>query len=463
MAKRDENIKWLYNKLTEGGFDIGTQDEFTKSLDNEEDRQWYYNKGRSMGYNMGTYDQFVNAFRQEPILHDSSTEEMSPMQSVMNESIHNAESTMHNGSNPDLSGVDVTKAEAEGQPLEGAWTPTEQDKIASKAKLDAMLQEFQDNSQPGMNKTQRAMERLTPEGREKLKAGEMQARMAGVPTQLLGATPNQTGSAVEGETDVEGNGQQKVRNNGQSPVPYGVKYVDGKPVTEWLLPDGTLTTDILEADKAEGEARTERLRQQFEGRMKQNGLDPTKDEDVMRQSIFDKIERNNERIGVKNAGYADDMRKQFEWREDEGFFENLGRLAQNSIMSAEGVKYGTTLKEEADTDLQNMRVENYVLCQALKRLDANGLKKSEGILGGMFNIGNNLKNLGAGLKDVATDPSTYLFGQVEMNMAQRLLDIDSKVRNAQSSPRLIKTLCTRCCSILMQSKEVAHLTCIQQV
>ena len=376
MANTDENIKWLYDELTNGGFQVGTEDEFKSSLANEEDRQWYYNKARGLGWDMGSYDQFNSVYKPKPILRDSSTEDDAPTQMVMNEPIHNAESTMQNGSSPDLSRVDLTKGEAGEQPVDGAWAPTEQDKIASRAKLDAMLQEFQENTQSGMDKTQRAMERLTPEGREKLDAAEMQARMAGTPTQLLGVTPNQTGVS---ETDVEGSGMDKVRGNGQSPVPYGVKYVDGKPVTEWLMPDGTLTTDILEADKAEGEARVERLLQQFEGRMKQNGLDPTKDEDVMRQSIFDKIERNNERIGVKDARYADDMRKQFEWREDEGFFENLGRLAQNSIMSAEGVKYGATLKEEADTDLQNMRVENYVLSQALKRLDANGLKKSEGI------------------------------------------------------------------------------------
>ncbi|WP_438590493.1 hypothetical protein [Duncaniella muris] len=53
------------------------------------------------------------------------------------------------------------------------------------------------------------------------------------------------------------------------------------------MPDGSLTTSQFAADRAEDTARKNRLRHQFENRMKQNGLDPAKPEDVEMQAQYD--------------------------------------------------------------------------------------------------------------------------------------------------------------------------------
>lgn len=60
-----------------------------------------------------------------------------------------------------------------------------------------------------------------------------------------------------------------------------------KRMVEPFSAKGGSSTNLLETDPAENNARTVRLRHQFENRMKQNGLDPAKPEDVEMQAQFD--------------------------------------------------------------------------------------------------------------------------------------------------------------------------------
>ena len=97
-------------------------------------------------------------------------------------------------------------------------------------------------------------------------------------------------------------------------MPHGVKIVNGEQKTEWLLPDGSLTTDMGEADAAEYGARTVRLRNRFVGRMRENGLDPAKREDVEKQAQLDY--EAPIRKAVAAAVQADDERSD---KEREGY------------------------------------------------------------------------------------------------------------------------------------------------
>lgn len=143
---------------------------------------------------------------------------------------------------------------------------------------------FKQRTKARLDQTRRMVERFTPEGRRKLKAAKFAAQAAGASTKVMGITPPaQTPAGAQGGGQA---GAQPVQS-GQSPVPYGVKYIDGKPVTEWLLPDGSLTTSLLEADQAEYGARKARLRHQFEKRMKSNGLNPANPDDVELQAQYD--------------------------------------------------------------------------------------------------------------------------------------------------------------------------------
>ena len=204
---------------------------------------------------------------------------------------------------------------------------TEQDKIRMSLQMGQMKQQVQQGIANTNAKIGRMMEPLTQKGRERRRLGEFQARMAGTPTHVVGfntASPAPAGSGARGGS------QQKPVQSEQSPQPYGVKYENGKAKTQWVLPDGTLTTSLIEANQAEYEARTARLAHQFQDRMKENGLDPNKPEDVRKQAQLDyeapmrkAIEDEWQRVEAEDRAADEAYRKDMERAEGGGFLDRL--------------------------------------------------------------------------------------------------------------------------------------------
>lgn len=204
---------------------------------------------------------------------------------------------------------------------------TEQDKIRMSLQMGQMKQQVQQGIANTNAKIGRMMEPLTQKGRERRRLGEFQARMAGTPTHVVGfntASPAPAGSGARGRS------QQKPVQSEQSPQPYGVKYENGKAKTQWVLPDGTLTTSLIEANQAEYEARTTRLAHQFQDRMKENGLDPNKPEDVRKQAQLDyeapmrkAIEDEWQRAEAEDRAADEAYRKDMERAEGGGFWDRL--------------------------------------------------------------------------------------------------------------------------------------------
>lgn len=204
---------------------------------------------------------------------------------------------------------------------------TEQDKIRMSLQMGQMKQQVQQGIANTNAKIGRMMEPLTQKGRERRRLGEFQARMAGTPTHVVGfntASPAPAGSGARGRS------QQKPVQSEQSPQPYGVKYENGKAKTQWVLPDGTLTTSLIEANQAEYEARTARLAHQFQDRMKENGLDPNKPEDVRKQAQLDyeapmrkAIEDEWQRVEAEDRAADEAYRKDMERAEGGGFWDRL--------------------------------------------------------------------------------------------------------------------------------------------
>lgn len=204
---------------------------------------------------------------------------------------------------------------------------TEQDKIRMSLQMGQMKQQLQQGIANTNAKIGRMMEPLTQKGRERRRLGEFQARMAGTPTHVVGfntASPAPAGSGARGGS------QQKPVQSEQSPQPYGVKYENGKAKTQWVLPDGTLTTSLIEANQAEYEARTARLAHQFQDRMKENGLDPNKPEDVRKQAQLDyeapmrkAIEDEWQRAEAEDRAADEEYRKDMERAEGGGFWDRL--------------------------------------------------------------------------------------------------------------------------------------------
>jgi N12 class adenine-specific DNA methylase/PAS domain-containing protein len=309
MAQVNDNddIKWLYGKLKSKGYNIGSEAEFKSSLANGEDRKWYYEKAKGMGLDMGSMADFESMYA--PKAAPAPKRE-----------------TPSSGQRKPASAVSASPEQPKQQKPKG--TPmTEQDKIRMSLQMGQMKQQVQQGIANTNAKIGRMMEPLTQKGRERRRLGEFQARMAGTPTHVVGfntASPAPAGSGARGGS------QHKPVQSEQSPQPYGVKYENGKAKTQWVLPDGTLTTSLIEANQAEYEARTARLAHQFQDRMKENGLDPNKPEDVRKQAQLDyeapmrkAIEDEWQRAEAEDRAADEAYRKDMERAEGGSFWDRL--------------------------------------------------------------------------------------------------------------------------------------------
>lgn len=309
MAQVNDNddIKWLYGKLKAKGYNIGSEAEFKSSLANGEDRKWYYEKAKGMGLDMGSMNDFESMYA--PKAAPAPKKE-----------------TPSSGQQKPASAVSASPEQPAQQKPKG--TPmTEQDKIRMSLQMGQMKQQVQQGIANTNAKIDRMMEPLTQKGRERRRLGDFQARMAGTPTHVVGFNTASTAPAGSG---ARGGSQQKPVQSEQSPQPYGVKYENGKAKTQWVLPDGTLTTSLIEANQAEYEARTARLAHQFQDRMKENGLDPNKPEDVRKQAQMDyeapmrkAIEDEWQRAEAEDRAADEAYRKDMERAEGGGFWDRL--------------------------------------------------------------------------------------------------------------------------------------------
>ena len=277
----EDKVTNLYNAFVKNGYAMESEAQFRENLKDPKKRKAAYDALVADGYNMEPFADFetnIGFGAPAPAPAPAPRPQATPAAPAP------ASTPAPTAQAPSQS----APATAPQQPQQPAWQPTEQEKIRMSYQIHTMLNDFNQKSKARIAQVQRMTEPFTAEGRRKLKAMEFQAQLAGTPTKVMGLTPPTSASASDGaQGEVEGAAQPQPVQSGQSPVPYGVKYIDGKPVTQWLLPDGRLTTSFMEADQAEYGARTARLRHQFENRMKQNGLDPAKPEDVEMQAQYD--------------------------------------------------------------------------------------------------------------------------------------------------------------------------------
>jgi N12 class adenine-specific DNA methylase len=256
MAK--DKVSNLYSAFVKSGYAMESEAQFRENLKDPRKRKAAYDALVADGYQMEPYADFESnigfgAPKQQPATAKSTAKTTSTPAPTAQAPTQSAPAT------------------APQQPQQPAWQPTEQEKIRMSYQLHTMLNDFNQRSRERIAQVQRMTEPLTAEGRKKRTAKKFQAQLAGTKT-TAGIGLKAPSSPIY---------------DGGSPQPYGVKYVDGKPVTQWLMPDGSLTTSQFAADRAEEIARRKRLQHEFENRMKQNGLNPAKQEDVRRQAQLD--------------------------------------------------------------------------------------------------------------------------------------------------------------------------------
>lgn len=256
MAK--DKVSNLYSAFVKSGYAMESEAQFRENLKDPKKRKAAYDALVADGYQMEPYADFESnigfgAPKQQPATAKSTAKTTSTPAPTAQAPTQSAPAT------------------APQQPQQPAWQPTEQEKIRMSYQIHTMLNDFNQKSKARIAQVQHMTEPFTPEGRKKRAAKKFQAQLAGTKT-TAGLGLNVPSGQIY---------------DGGSPQPYGVEYVDGKPVTQWLMPDGSLTTSQFAADRAEDTARKNRLRHQFENRMKQNGLDPAKPEDAEMQAQYD--------------------------------------------------------------------------------------------------------------------------------------------------------------------------------
>lgn len=271
--ERDEKISSIHEAMVSEGADVGTPEEFhswflAEGETGYKNRLKVYEAFKDEGGDVGgNYEEFRDwLFGKEPVTppatHTPSANTTSTDHTV------NATTT----SVADESKTDTPQNKSEApQPV---YTPTFGERMA--------LQQSITNAKKGIrekkNQAKRATDRMTPQGRSAIKAGKAQAQMAG--------TKSSVGVSGIGVVD-------PLMDAGRSPLPSGVVTKNGKPETDWLLADGSTTTDYNLASAHEAVASRRRLAHAFEQRMKDNGFDVQNKDNVRTQQVIDAIVSGN--------------------------------------------------------------------------------------------------------------------------------------------------------------------------
>ena len=324
---KSEDIKWLYGRLKSQGYDIGTEDEFKNSLNNMEDREWYYEKARGMGLEVGDRDEFDRLFA-PPAASGTQAQRQGQAATLpagtvpalgmdaVSQTGYEPESPWKLSPSPAIPAWGGQDAGAPDGGKEAA-EPAEPARMLTPDEMSDFLQGERERIAAGtedvIERSKRIADRNTPQGRQAERNAEWAAHVAGTPTRVLGVPK----AAVKDESptgDAPVQEQEQVKASGQSPVPHGVVYEDGEPRTEWVLPDGSLTTSRMDAEYAEYAARQARDEQRLADRMRAMGLDPDKPEDVQTEYLLKEKRRIETEMG-KRGKELDVESAGFSWRD----------------------------------------------------------------------------------------------------------------------------------------------------
>lgn len=292
--------------------------------------------------------------------------------------------------------------------------------LAEAGDLLESVREAMAETREGMKNVERVFERNTAKGHAHAQRAEMSARMKGLNTRVAGLTPTPAAATVPttNKPDDEGGVAMTI-----SPTVYDtVIDENGEEQVRWMLPDGSLTTDFIEADQAEAEARKGRLQKMFTDRMSMNGLDPSKPEDVAVQTAMDRLPRVAESL---NQEIEKDFNERYAPKKDEGFFAHFLRVlgrnpnTQTGTLAQDVSGYNNSLRSE---EYNRLQAEQRTLEKTIEGYVARHMKKGDG-----FWDMQNVKNFGRGLWDVVKDADTYAGGTIEFQRMSQLMAIRNKI------------------------------------
>lgn len=303
MPTDNKSTIWLYEQLTKQGYQVGRDvDEFDNLMrTNKASREWAYTTAKAKGLNVGKdqaeFDSLV-APQAASSKNEGITVPLAPQE------IGGWEMKTSTWRKEDKNPDGGKEAEESARML----TPDEMSDF-----LQGEREWIAAGTEDVIERSKRIADRNTPQGRQAERNAEWAAHVAGTPTRVLGVPK----AAVKDESptgDAPMQEQEQVKASGQSPVPHGVVYEDGKPRTEWVLPDGSLTTSRMDAEYAEYAARQARDEQRLADRMRAMGLDPEQPEDVQAEYLLKEKRRIEAEMG-KRGKELDVESAGFSWRD----------------------------------------------------------------------------------------------------------------------------------------------------
>ncbi|MBD5257612.1 MAG: hypothetical protein HDS52_02830, partial [Barnesiella sp.] len=445
----NESTKWLYEQLSSRGYNVGKDiAEFDNLMQtNEQSRKWAYETANREGFNVGKdIDEFTSLVA--PVTSSPTPAATSPAGATA-QSVANAGMPSPAGNPVAGSAVPASSAQEADTASQG-WTPSLQERLAASHAMNMRQDDMNQTVREGEERMGRLAEQLTAEGRNNREAKKLQAQLAGAPTKLFGIAGV---SATEADKtgDAETTPEAAHKTAVASPEPYGVEYVDGKPVTRWLMPDGRITTNLAEAGAMEAAAQQTRLHGLFDKRMKQNGLtaeeqsavdaiagghnmDPDKRQEIkryMEQNGLDPANKEHikwfvtgdeRNILVNRLQKAEEKVKRLLYQREQerakaddeaDFLTKLGRNMREGIQNQHPVQQYN--KPQIDRDIEAAQAEVLSISRAISTYDSNVKASGKGFFGKMLQ----------GLGDAFGDVNTYTMGVVDASVNKSIRDADA--------------------------------------
>ena len=445
----NESTKWLYEQLNNKGYNVGKDiAEFDNLMQtNEQSRKWAYETANREGFNVGKdIDEFTSLVA--PVTSSPTPAATSPAGATA-QSVANAGMPSPAGNPVARSAVPASSAQEADTASQG-WTPSLQERLAASHAMNMRQDDMNQTVREGEERMGRLAEQFTAEGRNNREAKKLQAQLAGAPTKLFGiagVSATEADKTGEAETTPEAARKPAVA----SPEPYGVEYVDGKPVTRWLMPDGRITTNLAEAGTMEAAAQQTRLHGLFDKRMKQNGLtaeeqstvdaiagghnmDPDKRQEIkryMEQNGLDPANKEHikwfvtgdeRNILVNRLQKAEEKVKRLLYQREQerakaddeaDFLTKLGRNMREGIQNQHPVQQYN--KPQIDRDIEAAQAEVLSISRAISTYDSNVKASGKGFFGKMLQ----------GLGDAFGDVNTYTMGVVDASVNKSIRDADA--------------------------------------
>lgn len=219
--------------------------------------------------------------------------------------------------------------------VEQSWKPTEAQKNAKAYEAQKVINEFDNDSRSIVENSRRMAGSFTPQGMRAAKVMENSARLVGAEATAPKFGPGK--SYNHGE--IAGEQTEQEAFTPTAPRVAGVIFKDGKPVTQWMLPDGSVTTDLAQVGAAEENARKARLQHEYEKRMREIDLDPASELDRSLAEAYDKNKRLEEEISRRKG----ELDKEYE---SGGFWQKALKALSGTAVAGKDVH---AIRDDADS------------------------------------------------------------------------------------------------------------------